>query len=140
MVRRLGSSEYDRRVRRAILITIAVVAFLRGWAYLGPAAPDTGDRLAFLDGVVPLPVWAGVWVFTGVIALIGLRVAHVARLAMSFSVGLWGVWAISYFVAWVFAGESNAWVNAVPLAGFAFLIAIVSYLMEPPPRVREGPG
>lgn len=137
MVRRLGSCEYDRRVRRSILAIIAVAALLRGWAYLGPGIRTQGDHLSFLDGVVPLSAWAGVWVFTGVLALVGTRIEHVARLAMSFSVGLWGAWALSYFVAWAFLDETNAWINAVPLAGFAGLIAIVSYLMEPPHRDRE---
>lgn len=56
---------------------------------------------------------------------------------MSLAVGMWLVWSLSYMVAWGFLGADRAWVNAVPIAGFAALLAIASYLMEPPRSSKE---
>lgn len=137
MVWRLGGCAYDRRVRWVILAIVAITSTLRGWAYLSPKVDVSSVHLSFLDNLIPIKVWAVVWVVTGVTAIVGIRVHYLARLSMSLAVGMWLVWSLSYMVAWGVLDESRAWVNAVPLAGFAALLAVVSYLMEPP-RQQKG--
>ena len=137
MVRQLGDCAYDRRIRWAVLAIVAVTSIFRGWAYLGPGIDGSSAHLAFLDRVIPLQAWAVVWVIAGVLAIVGMRVHRLARLSMSLSVGMWLVWSLSYMVAWGFLGTDRAWVNAVPIAGFAALLAVVSYLMEPPRSSKE---
>ena len=142
MVRRLGGCVYDRRVRAVILAIVAITAILRGWAYLGPGVvvsnvDVSSVHLSFLDNLIPIQAWAAVWLVTGAIAIAGIRVHRLARLSMSLAVGMWLVWSLSYLIAWGVLGEERAWVNAVPLAGFAALLAVMSYLMEPPRQQKE---
>lgn len=136
MVRRLGEHRYDRRVRVVILVSMAVICAGRGAAYLTPSFSGT-DYLSMLDPLIPIQVWAGVWVATAAALLWGIRCPHVARWAMSTAAMLWAAWCVSYLAAQVFLDVNRAWVTAMPFGMLAVLTVVFTYLMEPPEAILE---
>ena len=136
MVRRLGEHRYDRRLRVAILVSMAATCAGRGAAYLTPSFSGSG-YLSLLDPLIPIQAWAGVWVTTAAALLWGIRCPHVARWSMSTAAMLWAAWCVSYLAAQVFLDVNRAWVTAMPFGMLALLTVVVTYLMEPPEAIPE---
>lgn len=130
-MRRLGEHRYDRRVRVVILVSMAVTCAGRGAAYLTPSFSGT-DYLSMLYPLVPIQVWAGVWVATAAGLLWGIRCPHVARWAMSTAAMLWAAWCLSYLAAEAFLDVNRAWVTAMPFGMLALMTVTFTYLMVPP--------
>ena len=81
------------KMRVAALCVFAYGAIARGLAYID--APSTG-LTTFVDKLVPLTVWAIVWITAGVLIFAGIWHRIIARWAMSLGSSLWLVWGISY--------------------------------------------
>lgn len=135
MVRHFGGHRYDRRLRAGALLAMAVTTIGRGTAYLTPSW-DTTSHVSFVDTLVPIEVWAVVWIGAGLAMLVGIRCPRVARWSMSTAASLWGTWAVSYLIAWVVLDTARAWVTAMPFGLIAILTLILTVLMEPPQTVK----
>lgn len=136
MVRRFTNSTYDRRVRRILLAVVGVTAVTRGWVYVGHDVLIPPDYVSALDPVVPIWAYGVVWLLAGIAVLIGIGCPKIARWAMSTVASMCGMWALSYLSAWAFLGIENAWVTATSFVAMAVMVAVFTYLMEPPDEVH----
>ena len=120
------------RLRIAALSVFAYGAISRGLAYVN--APSTSFT-TFVDAVVPLKVWAFVWIGAGLLILAGIWHRVVARWALSFGGSLWAVWGLSFYLSWIFDEQHRGWVTAggfVTIAGIMFIIAALADSVGPP--------
>ncbi|GAA1720530.1 hypothetical protein [Dietzia cercidiphylli] len=121
------------KLRIAALVIAAAGAVARGMAYLDQ--PDTGRLTHFVDAVVPLHVWAIVWIAAGACLVAGVWHRIVARYALSFTAMLWGVWGLSYMWATIAGDASRGWVTGslmLTLAGTMIIIAALADTAGPP--------
>lgn len=115
------------QLRVTTLTVGSAVVAARGVAYLG--APQTG-LTTFVDSLVPLHVWAVVWIAAAVAILCGAWSRPLARVAMSFGAALWAVWGISYIWATVVGDSSRGWVTGATMLGVAGFMWILALLVE----------
>ena len=115
------------RLRVATLTVGSAVVAARGAAYIN--APQTG-LTTFVDALVPLHVWAVVWVAVAAAILCGIWSRHLARVAMSFGAALWFVWGGSYMWATITGDSARGWVTGATMLGVAGLMWILARLIE----------
>ena len=86
--------------------------------------------------VLPLHVWAVVWIVAGVTVLAGIWHRVIARYALAFVSMLWGIWGLSYMSATVLGDSSRGWVTGALILNVAGLTIIVAALVDTvgPPR------
>lgn len=122
------------RLRIAALAIVAAGAAARGCAYIDQ--PSTGGLTHFIDALVPLHLWAIVWIAAGVMVLAGVWQRVLARYALAFTAMLWGIWGLSYMSATVFGDSSRGWVTGALILNVAGLTIIVAALADTvgPPR------
>lgn len=128
------------KLRIAALLVYAGGAVIRGLAYIGPR-PGT-QLTTFVDSVVPLHVWAIVWIGAGALLVAGIWHRAIARWALSIGASLWAVWALSYTLSWLIGDQSRAWVTAgamATLAGSMWITAVLTDSAGPPagPMIRD---
>ena len=122
------------RLRIAALAIVAAGAAARGVAYVNQ--PSTGGLTHFIDALVPLHLWAFVWIAAGATVLAGVWHRVVARYALAFTAMLWGIWGLSYMSATVFGDSSRGWVTGaliLNVAGLTIIIAALADAVGPPP-------
>lgn len=120
------------KLRIAALSVLSFGAISRGLAYVN--APRT-SYTTFVDAMVPLQVWAFVWICAGLLLLAGIWHRVVARWALSFGGSLWAVWGLSFYLSWIIGDQSRAWVTAggfITIAGLMFIIAALTDSVGPP--------
>lgn len=131
------------KMRVATLAVISSGVTARGLAYVD--APSTG-LTTFVDKLVPLQVWAVVWIAAGVLVAAGIWHHVIARWAIALSSSLWLVWGISYMWATIIGDQSRGWVTGATMLTLGGLMLICGGLMDeqgPPPGPvvpDEGPG
>lgn len=119
------------RLRKLVIATSALVCCVRGLGYTGRSPSSASSQyVSFLDTVVPLPVWAAVWIITSVVILLGLRWPSFARWGMSTFGILLLSWCSSYMFAWVFLDSSRAWMTASLLLLGGVNTIVLMFLME----------
>lgn len=119
------------RLRVATLTVGSAVVVARGAAYLG--APTTGGLTTFVDGLVPLHVWALVWITAGAAIFCGIWSRTLARVAMSCGAALWSVWGLSYIWATIVGDSTRGWVTGATMlgmAGFMWILANLAYVLH----------
>ena len=116
------------KLRVATLTVGSAVVAARGAAYLG--APTTGGLTTFVDSLVPLHVWALVWIAAGAAIFCGIWSRALARVAMSCGAALWFVWGLSYVWATVVGDSSRGWVTGATMLGVAGFMWILANLVE----------
>lgn len=131
------------RLRIATLGTFAFGSVARGFAYIGQ--PTTGGLTTFVDALVPLHVWAVVWVAAGTLMVAGIWHRVIARIALNLGGTLWAVWGLSYVAATVVGESSRGWVTGtlmVTLAGAMWICAALADSAGPPPGpvIPDGEG
>lgn len=122
------------RLRIATLAIVSGGAIARGVAYVNQ--PSTGGLTHFIDALVPLHVWAFVWIAAGATVLAGIGQRIIARYALAFVATLWGIWGLSYMSATLFGDASRGWVTGALILNVAGLTIIVAALADTvgPPR------
>lgn len=115
------------KLRVATLTVGSAVVAARGAAYLN--APQTG-LTTFVDALVPLHVWAIVWIAAAVAIVCGIWSRPLARASMSCGAALWTVWGISYLGATVVGDSSRGWVTGATMLGIAGFMWILALLIE----------
>ena len=129
----MRSFTYHPKMRVAALCVFAYGALARGLAYID--APSTG-LTTFVDKLVPLTVWAIVWITAGVLIFAGIWHRIIARWAMSLGSSLWLVWGTSYMWATVIGDQSRGWVTGAAMLTLGGAMLISGALMDsegPPP-------
>ena len=129
----MRSFTYHPKMRVAALCVFAYGALARGLAYID--APSTG-LTTFVDKLVPLTVWAIVWITAGVLIFAGIWHRIIARWAMALGSSLWLVWGTSYMWATVIGDQSRGWVTGAAMLTLGGAMLISGALMDsegPPP-------
>lgn len=135
-MRHIGGHRYDRRARAVALSAMAVGSAGAAWGEVGGHGIA---HLGLVDTLVPLRVWAVVWLVSAVGLTVGLHFPRIARWSMSLAVSLWGVWCLSDLGAWVLLDVDRAWVTAIPLGALCVVAGVLTILMEPAEHM-EGQG
>lgn len=120
------------RLRIAALSVFAFGAINRGLAYVD--APNTRFT-TFVDAVVPLRVWAIVWIVAGLLMLAGIWHRVIARWALSLGGSLWAAWGLSFYLSWMLGHQDRGWVTGsafLTLAGIMFITAALADSVGPP--------
>ncbi|GLB62647.1 hypothetical protein NCCP2495_05250 [Dietzia sp. NCCP-2495] len=121
------------RLRVSALAVFAYGSVSRGLAYID--APQTG-LTTFVDALVPLHVWAVVWIAAGTLMIAGIWHRVIARVALNLGGTLWAVWGLSYMVATIVGDSSRGWVTGalmLTLAGSMYICAALADSAGPPP-------
>ncbi|WP_440221158.1 hypothetical protein [Dietzia sp. MNB45] len=108
----------------------------RGFAYIDQ--PSTGGLTHFIDALVPLHLWAIVWIAAGATVLAGVWQRVLARYALAFVSMLWLIWGLSYMSATALGDASRGWVTGaliLNLAGLTIIVAALADTVGP----RRGP-
>lgn len=116
------------KLRVAALAIVSAGAIARGVAYVNQ--PSTGGLTHFIDALVPLHVWAVVWIVAGVTVLAGIWHRVIARYALAFVSMLWGIWGLSYMTASLIGDASRGWVTGALILNVAGLTIIVAALAD----------
>lgn len=129
------------RLRIAALAIVSAGAIARGVAYVNQ--PTTGGLTTFVDAIVPLHVWAIVWIAAGTTALAGVWHRIIARYALAFTAMLWGIWGLSYVWATLVGDAARGWVTGsliLTLSGLIIIIAALADTVGPPhePVIHDG--
>lgn len=119
------------RERAALHLVFGAGAIVRGAGYIDP--PSTG-LTTFVDGWLPLHVWAAVWILAGVSILAGIRWRGIGRWSVAFTANLWAVWTISYLWAWIVGDSTRGWFTAGALGTIAATMYIVARIIHPSTR------
>ena len=122
------------KLRVAALVTFSSGATARGVAYTGTTT--TGGLTTFVDAVVPLHVWAAVWIAAGALMVAGIWHRVIARIALNLGGTLWAVWGLSYMAATIVGDSSRGWVTGsliLTLAGAMYICAALADSAGPPP-------
>lgn len=121
------------RLRVTALAVFAYGSVARGLAYIDP--PQTG-LTTFVDALVPLHVWAVVWIAAGTLMVAGIWHRGIARVAINLGGTLWAVWGLSYMWATLIGDQSRGWVTGalmLTLAGAMYICAALADSTGPPP-------
>lgn len=105
------------------LIALAGAAFLRGYSYL-PGQVDIDRRPAhWLEGQLPIQVWATLWIALGVLCLVAIFVPRILPITVGIIVGINTTWLASFMGVQLTAEDSRAYVTSINYALVAFFVA-----------------
>lgn len=105
------------------LLALTLIALSRGFSYLpGQVNVDRSPAHA-LEGLLPPPAWAAVWLIIGLVCIVSLRWRSLMPAAVGACVLLNVVWLMS-FLGLQITGESyRAYVSSINYFAAAFFIA-----------------
>lgn len=113
------------------LFAFVVAGAARGIDYIMRDELSEGTRRAtnLIDGILPLDVYAVIWLVVSAAFLVGL-VTHGKLLvwASSVSAAMWGLWAVAFVGAQVFNDSSSGIMTGCGFAAIA--IALLSLVQE----------
>lgn len=113
--------DWARTVGPALLI-LGVGAVARGISYTPLLMSEHAQRAHPVEGSLPMPVWAWVWIIAGVAAVVAAWWSRAAPVAVGACVGLNLLWGAS-FIADAIAKESmRGWLPAVGYLSIAALV------------------
>jgi hypothetical protein len=118
--------------RGAVLLTLAVLDIVYAIGLFLPASgPHRSASTTFLSGILPLPVWAILWLIVGGLLAIGSFQLR-DRWAYALAVGLKTLWGTVTLLGWVVTGVERGWLSAAIWLAFAVVILVISAWPEPP--------
>lgn len=123
--------------RGTALLFFALVDLVYAHALMFPSRQARrSELLAFLEGLLPLWLWALGWAVAGSICLFkAFRHRDAAGFVAAISVKV--MWAIVTLGAWLFGGVDRGHVNAAVWFGFVGLVAVIAHWPEPPRGWKE---
>ena len=134
MIRRLTQRAGHRG---AFLFLIALRYITYGFALLTSHASLNAYRL-----LLPVHVWAIIWLLAGVIVLGGVFVNH-DRVYFGIAAAIPAAWAVAFIHAWYAVPPTKTWENAALWIITSALVMVVSSWPEAPskpPRDKESPS
>lgn len=113
--------DWARTVGPALLI-LGVGAIARGVTYLPALMSEHAQRAHPVEGTLPMPVWAWVWIIAGVMAVVAAWWSRAAPVAVGACVGLNFLWGASFIADAIAKGSVRGWLPAV---GYLSIDALV---------------
>lgn len=117
--------------RGAALLFFFILDFFNGWSLLDPLPESRQSHgTQWLASVLPLEAWGAIWLFVGLLCLIGalIRTDVVAWVAaMSIKV----MWGLLWLLGWMLDGVERGWVFAAFWLALAALVALLAGWAEP---------
>ncbi|MPV52840.1 hypothetical protein GCO27_07130 [Corynebacterium sp. zg331] len=110
------------RSRWVGLLILTVGVLLRGVCYL-PTAVPADYRIPALEGVLPLTVWAVVWLSAGAFCLVCLATRRGLAPAVGVCVSLHFLWGLLYLSAWALHESSRGYASALTY----FMVVALTY-------------
>lgn len=123
-----------RRVghRGGYLLFIALLDILFALSLASPPPEVRGSpAFRYIATVLPLPIWAAIWLAVGIICLIQ-TFTRSDRLAFGLASGLKLLWGSVYLGGWLLAGVARGWVGAAIWISFGALTTLISTWPEVP--------
>lgn len=105
---------------RVVLGFLGVLAVARGIFYLPAFAPS--DRIPALEEYLPLPWWAALWIIVGVVTLAAAVTRRGMAGAVGVQVGVSGMWAGLYLVAYLGGWSQRGYVTATTYLALSLLV------------------
>jgi fatty acid desaturase len=122
--------------RGAILISYGTVWSLYGFAQITSPQPDQRGLKPLLE-VAPLAVWGGLWVATGLVAVVAAWLPQGLDWAGFLALPAMVLpWMGSYAAAWVTGDFPRGWVAALVWGVIAVPVLVVAGWREPP-RIKR---
>lgn len=105
------------------LIALVIIAGMRGYSYL-PGQVNV-DRLPAhaLEGLLPPPAWAAVWLTIGLVCIASITCRKMMPIAVSACVLLNIVWLLSFYGIQITGENHRAYVTSINYFAAAFFIA-----------------
>lgn len=105
------------------LLALTLIALSRGFSYL-PGQVNVGRSPAHaLEGLLPPPAWAAVWLIIGLVCIVSLRWRSLMPAAVAACVLLNVVWLLSFFGIQITGENYRAYVTSINYFAAAFFIA-----------------
>lgn len=105
------------------LLALTLIALSRGFSYLpGQVNIDRAPAHA-LEGLLPPPVWAAVWLTIGLVCVVSIRWRNLMPAAVAACVLLNLVWLMSFLGLQVTGESTRAYVTSINYFAAAFFIA-----------------
>jgi PAS domain S-box-containing protein len=123
MLRRL-LHRVGRRGCSLLFLGLLDLLYAQSLAWQSPEVQAT-PTYRFMDTVLPLRAWAGVWVTVGLVCL-AQAFMRVDRVAFAAATALKFTWGLLYVVGWVFHDVPRGWVGATIWLAFGAWITIIS--------------
>ena len=113
--------DWARTVGPALLI-LGVGAVARGVSYTPLLMSETARQAHPVEGTLPMPVWAWVWIVAGVAAVVAAWWSRAAPVAVGACVGLNLLWGASFIADAIAKGSVRGWLPAVGYLSIAALV------------------
>ena len=113
--------DWARTVGPALLI-LGVGAVARGISYTPLLMSEHAQRAHPVEGSLPMPVWAWVWIAAGVAAVVAAWWSRAAPVAVGACVGLNLLWGASFIADAIAKGAVRGWLPAVGYLSIAALV------------------
>ena len=105
------------------LLALTLIAFIRGFSYL-PGQVNVGREPAHaLEGLLPPPAWAAVWMTIGLVCIASIARRKLMPIAVAACVLLNVVWLLSFFGIQITGENYRAYVTSINYFAAAFFIA-----------------
>lgn len=124
-------------LRDWFLITMGLLSLLFAYAYgVAKVPPNTKTNLSTALEVLPLKVYALMWLATGLYCILAAVTAHrIGGFVVSmFAYTLWGM---IYLIGWLHGDPGRGWLSAGVFGTLAGAIYCVSGLVDPSPIVSR---
>lgn len=112
--------------RGVVLLFLAILDFAYAIGLAFPNAESANNATShFLTSVLPLDTWAAMWLVVGVLCLIH---AFRRKDALGFAAAMFikVLWAIMFFLGFLFAGVERGYLGAAVWGGFAALLGVIA--------------
>jgi len=125
----------NRYARIVGLVALGGVGVTRGVAYLPSTGPERlASALEAMSDVIPITVWALVWIVAGLVCLAS-AVWRQHQAAATPIAALATAWAVAYTAAWIGSGwTSRDYLSAALYGCLALLTASWAALTAPTPQ------
>ena len=122
------------------LVTMGAIGAARAWSYLEPGLSEPPGQLAYVGALIPISVYAMLWLLAGLACVHALVAPRVMPWAIGAFVGMHLLWALSFLASWALLGVSRAWVSAISYLGLAVLAAVLARMIDPHDLLIPGEG
>jgi len=117
-------ARFGRRGIFLLFLTLLDALYALNLARPLPEARQT-PATAYISHVLPLPVWAAMWAFVGIVCAIGAFLRR-DQWAFACAMALKVLWSLTFLFGWIFYGLPRGWVSGIIWLAFAAFVYLIS--------------